>query len=812
MKFSLRFWKWGKGKTPTSDIADYVLDEDTLASPEFQEHRMAYRDEEINALVAQVPEYVRGASALGDLVRLRNGCLARILEINGRLQPIFISPYLSRSEIEAFLVKLDSAVDHRKLVAVKWPSQQDPDFTKKVQSIYVDLGYLPDGADKLDPQACKKIGQVSLKYYQKIPATTLIYGPYRGLLVWHSLGSGKTCTAISAIDNFIKYCEAEHRSPFSGGGKASVDVSSKPHIFIVLPPKKSLETNMRKELSNSCPSIIKDIVERARQKGSKIDMSNRVINRYVSIVSYVSLSNRLKRGVLDLENSLIVADEAHNLNEPPPQFAKQYAYLVERIKATKQCKIMLMTATPIYKSLADLSRILNLLKRPNEPKLPESEETFIKHFFDPNVQLRKTLLTNEIRGLISYVDVEGDQSYFAKKIMTTPVVTHTTPEHYAKWEKARTTEDDNYAIPHHADPRSLVASANPKFKNAATGFYKRSSAITNVPVDYKKHGKWPAKFAALAEQLRRFPKDKHFIFSRHKAQGANAVGLYLEQEAGWVRLSNNRSDHGDHPPTTSVPFARELAALKQRKLDPQQMHQERQRLFQKYVRKPYQGFVVLNSDTSSRESGYASELFNDEANIDGRLVRVFIGDASYSEGVSLMDTLHVHLLEPTYSYQGFRQVVARAVRFCSHKRLADKWPWQVTVHRYVTDLDEQNPMTDNLLMQYAQASQAILSQVIDTAKDSSLEVGFEKNAIVMNPQTKNKLSLWRRLLRYVKRPFSHSAPALLPAPVVAKSAPPTTATRSVAAAARVGGTRRRSRTSLRRRTSRRSVRRIDRSR
>lgn len=443
MRFSLRFWK-----RRSTEIADYVVDEGVEAASEFQQHRIVYKDEAINALVAQVPPYVRGAAALGDLAVLKNGVLVRIIEWNGRLSPVIISPYLSREAIAEFLQKLETVVDHRKLATVRWPSQQDPEFTRRIQAIYAELGYVPDGADRLDPTACQKLRAqktVALKYYQKIASTTLVYGPYRGLLVWHSLGSGKTCTAIAAIDQFLTFWRNERRGPLSGGG-APAPAAPAPKIFIVLPPKKSLDNNMRKELANSCPSIVKELVDRARLKGSKVDMANRIINKHVTIVSYVSLANKLKRGTVDLEGALVIADEAHNLNEPPPQFAKQYAYLVERIKATKQCKVLLMTATPIYKSLGDLSRLLNLLKRPGEAKLPETEDGFVKRYFDAEARLRGPLLAQDIRGLISFVDVEGDLSYFAKRINTSPVVTHTTAEHYAKWERARAAEDGEAGV------------------------------------------------------------------------------------------------------------------------------------------------------------------------------------------------------------------------------------------------------------------------------------------------------------------------------------------------------------------------------
>ena len=46
----------------------------------------------------------------------------------------------------------------------------------------------------------------------------------------------------------------------------------------------------------------------------------------------------------------------------------------------------------------------------------------------------------------------------------------------------------------------------------------------------------------------KYPNEKHFVYSRHTAQGANALEEYLENELGWDRLSNNKADHGSNPP------------------------------------------------------------------------------------------------------------------------------------------------------------------------------------------------------------------------------------------------------------------------
>lgn len=798
MKFSLKFWRWFN-RPGGDDIADLIIPEEVAASPHLAKRMILYKDPAIAKFVQQVPLYGgKDAHAVGDLVRLRNNALALITDFGGTKFPLFISAY--KQNISEVLQKLDVVRQHQLLLNAEWPSQSDPDFRGKLQSLFNSLGFKPEGEGKVDPQACyKSTENLTLKYYQKIVSTFAIYGPYRGVLVVHSMGTGKTCTAIAAIDNFLAFNKIEEvtknaADPVDSPVKiARVFTSPKstdtvtltkdrslvrsqvlspaaavtkrgttekvggahktPRVFFVIPPRANLEQNFRSELTK-CPSKIREMIAYQRERGLKIDpqmAANRIINQNVNIFSYVSLSNRLKKGVVSIENSLLILDEAHNFLDPKTQYAAAYNHLYEQIKKTKSCKILLLTGTPIYKSVSDLPKLLNLLKRHDEPKFPESEDAFFEKYFKEGI-IDERKFVDDIKGYISFYDAESDISRFAKKVDQLPVITHVTEDHYRRWLESRKNENKSYGFDERAPLiKDLVLAKNPKFKSSISGFYKRSSAINNLPISYRSKGKWPAKLAALAEQIELYPKDKHFVYSRHTAQGANAVGEYLEKELGWDRMSNNRNDHGSNPPKDYNPLAKELSALQNRKPDPAALLTEKAKLIEAHLRKPYKGFIVANKGTSQRDIAYDKLLFNDtDYNVDGKLCRVFIADENFSEGLSLLNTTHVHLLDPTYTDQAFRQIIARAVRLCSHKQL--KWPWLARIHRYVAALDDEHPMTDSMLQEYSSAAQSILQQIIDTMKTGSIENGFEKSLTKTKVELpKTKRTLWQRFLALVFR-------------------------------------------------------------
>ena len=78
--------------------------------------------------------------------------------------------------------------------------------------------YMLKAMDKLDPNACSVLGGGSdaaqIYEYQKFVRDYISYmTPYRGVLVYHGLGSGKTCTAIAASEALL-----------SSGGKKRIIV------------------------------------------------------------------------------------------------------------------------------------------------------------------------------------------------------------------------------------------------------------------------------------------------------------------------------------------------------------------------------------------------------------------------------------------------------------------------------------------------------------------------------------------------------------------------------------------------------------
>ena len=76
-------------------------------------------------------------------------------------------------------------------------------------------------------------------------------------------------------------------------------------------------------------------------------------------------------------------------------------------------------------------------------------------------------------------------------------------------------------------------------------------------------------------------------------------------------------------------------------------------------------------DESLEEREKIKKIFNDYNNKDGNMIKILLGSPSTKEGISLLRVNQVHVLEPHWNLSRIKQIVGRAIRFCSHKDLPE---------------------------------------------------------------------------------------------------------------------------------------------
>jgi hypothetical protein len=246
--------------------------------------------------------------------------------------------------------------------------------------------------------------------------------PYKGILFWHSVGTGKTCSAIATASN-----------SFEADGYTILWVTRhtlKPDIW------KNIFTQV-------CSKTIKEKL----MKGEDIPLnpeSNQLKyldDKWVIPISYKQFSNLIsgknvfydelvkRNGKNDpLHKTLIIIDEAHKIfaedvpstEKPNINVLKKAIYHSYKFSGTDSCKLILMTATPYTNDPMQLFKLLNLLKEDNY--FDESFEKFKNKYLDDNYKFRKDKnrdFLDDISGYISYLNREKDARQFAYPVIYT---------------------------------------------------------------------------------------------------------------------------------------------------------------------------------------------------------------------------------------------------------------------------------------------------------------------------------------------------------------------------------------------------------
>jgi len=244
---------------------------------------------------------------------------------------------------------------------------------------------------------------------------------YKGILFWHSVGTGKTCSAIATASNSFE----------------------KDNYTILWVTRHTLKSEVWKNVFKSvCSHTIKEklnkgvfIPEDPDGIASKLKYVN---NRWIEPISYKQFTNLISKknvyydemvkrnGIQDpFKKTLIIIDEAHKLysedtpatERPDINALKNAIYNSYKISGKDSCKLILMSATPYTTDPMQLFKLLNLLRE--DDYFPENFEDFKKEYLDLETYKfnKNKEFLDKITGYISYLNREKDVRQFAYPVI-----------------------------------------------------------------------------------------------------------------------------------------------------------------------------------------------------------------------------------------------------------------------------------------------------------------------------------------------------------------------------------------------------------
>jgi hypothetical protein len=273
--------------------------------------------------------------------------------------------------------------------------------------------------------------------------------PYNCLLLYHMLGSGKTCSAIGVAEEMRSYM------------KQIGLVQKNKRILIVASP--NVQNNFRLQLFddrklkkengmwnlNTCigNSLLNEINPSSMhelKRNQIISEINNLIKTYYQFVGYDKLANIIRSETKDADldkeptkeqkeleikkirqlfnNRLIIIDEVHNITlAQDNKEAKKVGSMLMRISRYAQnIRLLLLSATPVYnnyKEIIWLTNLMNAVDKRSSIKIEDvfdKEGNFVKERTTKDgVKLEggRELLKRKLTGYVSYVRGENPYTF-----------------------------------------------------------------------------------------------------------------------------------------------------------------------------------------------------------------------------------------------------------------------------------------------------------------------------------------------------------------------------------------------------------------
>jgi hypothetical protein len=238
-------------------------------------------------------------------------------------------------------------------------------------------------------------------------------------------------------------------------------------------------------------------------------------------------------------------------------------------------------------------------------------------------------------------------------------------------------------------------------------------------------------------------------YSQYIDGGVVPIALALE-EIGFTRYSAAGGN-------SSLFRTKPVASIDAITMLPQRQHQAQ---FPNQPFRPARYSVITGDPTISPDNLFELKALTSENNTHGENVKVVIISVAGSEGLDFKNIRQVHILEPWYNMNLLEQIIGRAIRNCSHKRLPFS---QRNVELYLYGTQLTNPEIEAIdlylyrLSEFKSVKIGAVSRVLRTsAVDCLLNIQHNtQTAAQLNQVVRQNLSSRKQIDYQVgARPYS----------------------------------------------------------
>lgn len=342
------------------------------------------------------------------------------------------------------LSEANSQFSNTTIQDTKYPLIFDPDFQTKITRKYENQEF------KMKPKGknVRKLANMLSNAPFEIASHQLFvrnflsfHSPYRNLLLYHGLGSGKTCSAILVCEEMREYYKLMNiHKPIIVVAAPNIQKEFRKQLFH---PNDLVETNGEWKLNTCVGNKLLDEVLGTNhsseycKKDTIIEQIKTMIRRtylfmgyiefanYIGSIANVDLNDKKNTGPdvrhklrSEFQKRLIVIDEAQNLRISSSKTGDATKRVIRAIRLlmdnVTRMKLLLLSATPMYNKPREIVDLINIMRLNDEREtIPHSQ------FFDANDEfiqkdgdeVGRELFKAFITGYVSYVKGENPYTF-----------------------------------------------------------------------------------------------------------------------------------------------------------------------------------------------------------------------------------------------------------------------------------------------------------------------------------------------------------------------------------------------------------------
>lgn len=441
----------------------------------------------------------------------------------------------------------------------------------------------------------------------------------KGMLLFHRVGSGKTCTTIMIADELLKRQLVKKVIIFCNGALRNVWID---------------------EYCNLC--------------GCNSDY-------LTAYYIFVTMNYPVDLTYLKFENTLVIVDECHILINGVKNFSSTATKFYNTL-ANSDCRILLLSGTPLMKDWSELALIFHLIcpdkfrdYRHIDTKVVDDDQikTLFSKSGDFYIPKNPSYVENLFNGLISYHPGGGVDT--PTRIDHIPIIVSMTAEQSKECKIAISVENALIGV---GISEKLAPSPDGEHNNYAISYLRvKSRGISNVyyldpeqrrlPDEYAPKGWLTDEYVRSGKLYNNSPKFMAVLKNILKHLGSKQIVYsYFKKKSGVILLKNLLQHCGIN-------------------------------------------CLLFSGDEDANQKNAILNKFNQIDNIYGQLYPILFITNAGREGITVKCVQHVHILESDTKYKNTEQVIARAIRHQSHIQLPEE-ERVVNVWRYWSVMTNDN--------------------------------------------------------------------------------------------------------------------------